>query len=494
MRISKLKHRFQSDYQPERVKSFLEQLGHLPAGGCTEIRILPRQPHLRINDLREYVGRAVSGYFTDYQKAAKEIREFDGLAAVYCTLQPCEERLLRRSNNRLTYNAKHTTNDSQIVGYRWILIDIDPERPAGTASSDHELQLSADLLNKIERELLSPLEVPLRKGVSGNGVHGLIPIESHIPVAETQTLVREILEELAAQFNQEQVKVDTSVFNPSRVTKVFGTMAIKGDNTEAAPHRRSLWLSPSLDDRFSPYDIRQLHQSVCSASAKKGAPKTTVTTQPTDNTLETLLSRHDLAVAHVKEKDGARYLTLEECPFNPDHRQDAAVIEGTNGRIGFKCFHASCQGKGWPQVKTKIGISDQPARLPPLTAESNSLAVPLPTIIVNNRSLATVTQESLQAIQNSNQDQPAIFHMNNELLRVVPGAEGDHKIELLTRDSLKGVMTRTANFVNQSQKGEKHRFPPSEVAADILSLPTYFFDSFTERHLASSSGPPRWEY
>ena len=144
--LSTLNHRFQADYQPSVVSDFLAQLGHLEAGGCTEIRILPPGRSLKLNGTQRYVGAVISGYFNDYERAAREIVPFDGQAAVYCSLQPCDPKLLRRSDNHLTLEAKHTTNDSQIVAYNWLLLDIDPVRPAETASSDPELQLSADLL------------------------------------------------------------------------------------------------------------------------------------------------------------------------------------------------------------------------------------------------------------------------------------------------------------------------------------------------------------
>jgi hypothetical protein len=35
------------------------------------------------------------------------------------------------------------------------------------------------------------------------------------------------------------VKIDQKVFNPGRLCKVPGTLARKGDDTEARPHRRA---------------------------------------------------------------------------------------------------------------------------------------------------------------------------------------------------------------------------------------------------------------
>jgi hypothetical protein len=40
------------------------------------------------------------------------------------------------------------------------------------------------------------------------------------------------------------------------------------------------------------------------------------------------------------------------CPFNSEHKApDAAVFERTDGSIGFKCFHNSCSGQTWKDVR-----------------------------------------------------------------------------------------------------------------------------------------------
>jgi hypothetical protein len=52
-------------------------------------------------------------------------------------------------------------------------------------------------------------------------------------------LVRRVLLALAERFNSAQVKIDASVFNPSRICKLYGTLACKGDSTADRPHRWS---------------------------------------------------------------------------------------------------------------------------------------------------------------------------------------------------------------------------------------------------------------
>ena len=44
--------------------------------------------------------------------------------------------------------------------------------------------------------------------------------------------------------------------------------------------------------------------------------------------------------------------TLKACPFNPEHTgRDAAVIRWSSGVIVFNCFHDSCSGKRWQDVR-----------------------------------------------------------------------------------------------------------------------------------------------
>jgi hypothetical protein len=46
---------------------------------------------------------------------------------------------------------------------------------------------------------------------------------------------------------------------------------------------------------------------------------------------------------------------LEEGPFNPEHKApDAAVFEHVDGTLGFRCFHNSCSGKTWREVRERF--------------------------------------------------------------------------------------------------------------------------------------------
>jgi hypothetical protein len=83
-------------------------------------------------------------------------------------------------------------------------------------------------------------EAPIA-AMSGNGYHLLYRTE--LPNdRESADLVRKFLASLSSMFDDETTKVDTSVFNASRICKVYGTAAKKGDDTPERPHRRSMLL------------------------------------------------------------------------------------------------------------------------------------------------------------------------------------------------------------------------------------------------------------
>jgi hypothetical protein len=59
---------------------------------------------------------------------------------------------------------------------------------------------------------------------------------------ESKKFVQSFLKSLAEKFDNDIVKVDTSVFNASRITKVVGTIARKGIESEGRPYRMACML------------------------------------------------------------------------------------------------------------------------------------------------------------------------------------------------------------------------------------------------------------
>ena len=195
----------------------------------------------------EYARGTVSGYFDDHGAFCEAVRAADKTVhgGIYFTLQVIDPRLLGRAYNRLR-PATLTTSDSNVIAYRWLPIDLDPVRPAGVSSSDSELRAALDLRDRVADFAVESMGLPSPiRACSGNGGHLLFQLPDLPANEENKAFVRGMLEEFDAKFSNDEVKIDTTVFNPSRIWKVYGSKARKGDpvpegaNREARPHRQS---------------------------------------------------------------------------------------------------------------------------------------------------------------------------------------------------------------------------------------------------------------
>lgn len=182
-----------------------------------------------------------SGYFQDFKAAASAIRRYLGQPGtnIYFTLNPVNPELLARSNNRIQERAQSTTADVDVVRRKWLFIDFDPKRPAGISSSESEWKLAREkadaVLDWLQTEYHFPEPI---LATSGNGWHLNYAID--LPNDEaSRALIRNVLKTISSKFSDESVEIDISVFNASRICKLYGTWARKGDHIDERPHRQS---------------------------------------------------------------------------------------------------------------------------------------------------------------------------------------------------------------------------------------------------------------
>lgn len=131
------------------------------------------------------------------------------------------------------YSAK----DEDIATRDLLLIDIDRANSSKEPSNQDELDAANALCTDISTYLLKRGWGEPIKVLSGNGYHlyyklGQLPNDSM-----HKELIENTLKELASRFNNNIVKVDTCVFNASRITKVPGTIAYKGIESTDRPYR-----------------------------------------------------------------------------------------------------------------------------------------------------------------------------------------------------------------------------------------------------------------
>jgi hypothetical protein len=197
---------------------------------------------IRIPNPRDRRFGVVSGYVDGEDAFVHLASQVDGSSAeaVYATLNPVNPALLARAANRLQRNAKTLTGDRDVVCYRNLLVDVDPVRPAGISATDAERDAAlatTDAIVAFLREQAWPEAVV--RGSSGNGGLLIYRLPDLPNTVETEALVKEVLGTLASLFDTDGVKIDTSVANPSRLVKVLGTVAAKGDHTRDRPWRRA---------------------------------------------------------------------------------------------------------------------------------------------------------------------------------------------------------------------------------------------------------------
>jgi hypothetical protein len=225
----------------------------LRALGCVESNY--RKPHTRS-------GIYDPAHFPEMAKRALALSR-DVSPGVYFTLNPVHPDLLSRRNNREDVSERgETVSDDNITGRRLLLIDLDPKRIAGVSSTDEEKALALALAEKIRDDLKSAGWPDPIFADSGNGYHLLYRID--LPT-DDGGIVERCLKALDAKDSTEAVSVDTSVFNSSRIVKLYGTIGRKGDNTEQRPWRRSKILT--IPDGFNSNPVPPLLLATLAAQA-----------------------------------------------------------------------------------------------------------------------------------------------------------------------------------------------------------------------------------
>lgn len=167
----------------------------------------------------------------DRQQAFERVAlELNGLGYnVYTVLNRIDPSFEGNEHNHLAVNDEH------IVRRRYLLIDIDRAETRQPISDD-EIEDILEVVGQVENHLNKAYGYKRLTVFSGNGCHIYFPID--LPnTPEAKELCRDLLRRMARKFDTATVKIDTTVYNASRITKVPGTVARKGLETEERPYR-----------------------------------------------------------------------------------------------------------------------------------------------------------------------------------------------------------------------------------------------------------------
>ncbi len=317
----------------------------------------------------------VSGYFSnaaDFGEAAAKLDEAGATGTYFC-INPVDNKLLARAENRLKASPKNTTTDRDITVVRWLFLDIDVVRPSGISSSDSELKRAVQVGREICLWLEGKRGFPKAyRAMSGNGVHLLFRLDDLPNNPENQEAVKKALWAVSSRFSCAGVEIDLAVFNPSRIIRVPFTHARKGDNTKERPHRRSylfqdqpetlaeIGIVPIEDLKklaaLAP-DRNETHHNERAIRNRTQGRKSKSDLGPLD--VEKYLTYYGIAFNKKAGPEGITIYRLERCLFDPNHgRNEAAINQASDGTLTYQCFHNSCKGRTWREAREIISGDD----------------------------------------------------------------------------------------------------------------------------------------
>jgi len=335
--------------EPEVVQYIAHQFERMFAPGqVIEIRV--------IDAVERGYSKTYSGYFDDLQLAAKAAASFSGRApAVYVTMNPVNPDLLSRAYNRMKEMGKkdQTTSDPNIIRLNWLLVDTDPDRIAGISSTDEEHEQAIALAESI-RAMLTDKGWPSPMAAdSGNGAHLNYRVDLE-NTPENSALIQKCLRALDQWFTNSAVKVDKGNFNPARIWKVYGTVAKKGDHTEARPHRRAKVLDmPETLKVVSLEQLQALAAMYQEPDKDQGRKNGNGSDLSSEEWIVKWIADNALDVTGPNPWGTGRKWVFNVCPFNAEHTdRSAGIFQLSGGALSFTCHHNGCQGKGWADLKT----------------------------------------------------------------------------------------------------------------------------------------------
>lgn len=372
---------------------------------------------------------------------------------------------------------------------RWLLIDADPVRIADVSSTDAEKATAEEAIKAIRVHLRQQdWPAPLLAD-SGNGYHLLYRINVS---ADDAGLIERSLKGLAALFDSEAVKIDSTVFNPSRIVKLYGTVSRKGDHTPERTHRQSRILH--IPDSITQVPIELLEALAATAESSRRPRGRAMRGGKVINRARKYLAALPPAVsgqnghAATFRAACAAVLGFDLSPddaysllgeWNQSHcdppweehelrhkLEDADKKPGERGYLlkagNHRNGRAFVEGtvRQQPRASSGNGRSSSDKAKPEIDAGSQDLQV--------------VTAQAWDAIRSAN-DPPFLFRYGGAPSRTEQDDQGEPIIRLVDEDRMRHTLARVARWFKVKRSGDDmvivDAMPPKEVVKDVLATP-----------------------
>jgi archaellum biogenesis ATPase FlaH len=296
--------------------------------------------------------KTASGYFSNPHTLMREIAPYTQDMNVYWVMNGIKPECYgREQKDRIVLKPKNTTNDKEILCRDWVLIDVDCNRVAGVNASSKEAQYAYAKAEQVENFLLSQgFNRPI-KVFSGSGIH--LYLKCALACNESNdALIRDFLLALGMLFDDANCKIDSVVFNNSRISRLPGTWNRKGSkSSQDRPQRICRFLNIPDEIRINE---KEFFQKVAALLPKEEAPSKENNYRPINykefNLQEFFDKYHIEVLKETRIDKGTRYI-LKECPFDPSHGSDSMVFQYDSGPLAFYCFHNGCTNNGWREYR-----------------------------------------------------------------------------------------------------------------------------------------------
>lgn len=373
-------------------------------------------------------------YFNDHDKLADTVAQLDDdprVASLYYVINPIKPNFIRtrtecqcekcaggarivlnpasdQVEQILTGPSQHLTADDEVELLQNVLIDFDTIRAPYLKLDD----ATKEEFSKLQHECSTVEEKRATREVakkaiafldakgwpaalladSGNGYH-VVPRVQMDNTVHNANILLDVRKALAARFNCDEVKIDASVGNPSRLTRAYGTMTRKGTNTPGRPYRRNQLIQTGVPAQEVPYDlILNLASELPSGSKRKdgGMPVPAADFDEQDYfqwfaMKENHPRRADdwkpaFEIIDTRKSGDVTYFITDTCLI-AGHRHTGSDVTGfaLGKSFGYHCFSSDCEGVTLKDLHAKLyedGYEryDQPIFEQDVEAEYDALA------------------------------------------------------------------------------------------------------------------------
>jgi hypothetical protein len=349
-------------------------------------------------------------YFDDHDKLADIVSQLDDdprVVSLYYVINPIKPSLIRlraecqcdkcKSGSRIVLNpssaqveqiltggSQHLTADDEVELLQNVLIDFDTIRAPYLKLDDstkeefsklqHECSTAEEkrATREVAKRAIAYLDVKGWPSAlladSGNGYHVVPRVQMDNSVHNANMLL-DVRKALAARFNCDEVKIDASVGNPSRLTRAYGTMTRKGTSTEERPYRRNQLIQTGVPVQEVPLDLILNMASELPGSSnrrKSGSMPVPVKEFDPQDYFEWFATKENhprladnwkpaFEIVDKRRSGDVMYHITDTCLI-AGHRHTGSDVTGfgEGKSFGYHCFSSDCEGITLKDLHAKL--------------------------------------------------------------------------------------------------------------------------------------------